>query len=143
MKAGIDFIGVGVGAMILNKENRVLMLLRNKSARNEGGNWCFPGGEVEFGETLEQAAKREAKEETGCEIEIEKLLKVVDHIILEEKQHWCNPIFKAKIVKGKLENMEPEKFEKIKWFSLEELPENLTTNLKKLFKDIKAGKIKV
>lgn len=143
MKAGIDYIGVGVGAMILNEENKMLLLLKRKKARNEGGKWCFLGGEVEFGETLEQAVKREAKEEIGCEIEIEKLLKVVDHIIPAEKQHWCNPIFKAKITDGIPKNMEPEKFEKMEWFSIQELPENLTTNLMELFREIKAGKIEI
>ncbi len=143
MKPGIDYIGVGVGAMIVNEENKVLMLLRAKNSRNEANKWSFPGGQVEFGEKLEDAIKREVKEEIGCEVEVKRLLKVVDHIIAKDKQHWCNPIFKAKIVKGKIVNKEPEKVEKIEWFSLKQLPENLAINIQALFNDIKEGKIQI
>ena len=87
MKQGIDYIGVGVGAAILNKERKLLITLREKAAKNERGKWEIPGGSVEFGETFEQAVKREIKEELGIEIDIIELLGICDHIIPEEHQH--------------------------------------------------------
>lgn len=38
------------------------------------GQWIFPGGKLELGETLEACARREFKEETGCELTVEKLV---------------------------------------------------------------------
>jgi len=70
-------------------------------------------------------------------------LKVVNHILPQEEQHWVNPILEAELVKGSPSLMEPHKIEKIGWFSIEGLPENITVNLKDLFKDIKDGKIEL
>jgi 8-oxo-dGTP pyrophosphatase MutT (NUDIX family) len=66
MKKGIDYIGVGVGAVIFNREGPVFLARRGKQARNESGKWEFPGGGVEFGETLEHALAREILEEYGA-----------------------------------------------------------------------------
>jgi mutator protein MutT len=61
MKKGIDYIGVGVNAVIVNAQGKVFLAKRGKEARNESGKWEFPGGGVEFGEALEQALVREVK----------------------------------------------------------------------------------
>ena len=61
MKAGVDFIGVSVGAMIVNDRGKLLLCKRSKTARNEQGQWEIPGGEVEFGEKLTDAIHREIK----------------------------------------------------------------------------------
>ena len=50
MRKGIDYIGVGVGAAIFNKEGKFLLTLRGREAKNERGKWEIPGGSVEFGE---------------------------------------------------------------------------------------------
>ena len=81
MKRGIDYIGVGVGAMILNEQGQVFLAQRGPLAKNERGLWEFPGGSVEFGETLAEALKREMKEEFGIHIEVGELLDVADHIL--------------------------------------------------------------
>lgn len=44
MKKGVDFIGVGVGAAIFNKDRKLLLGLRGKEAQNERGKWEIPGG---------------------------------------------------------------------------------------------------
>ena len=142
LKHGKDFVGTGVGVMIRNPKGEVLLLRRTEKCRNEAGKYTFPGGRIEFGEKGFDAAKREALEETGCEIEPIRLLKLVDHIIPEEKQHWLNPIIEARILKGNPKITEPEKCSEMKWFSIKSLPE-LTINLKDLFKDINEGKIKL
>jgi len=55
MKRGIDYIGVGVGAIIINEEARIFLARQSPAAKNEQGLWEFPGGSVEFGETLAEA----------------------------------------------------------------------------------------
>jgi len=56
---------VGVGIIVI-KDNKVL-LGKRKNSHGEGS-WCFPGGHLEFNESLENCAKREVLEETGIEI---------------------------------------------------------------------------
>jgi len=127
MKKGVDHIGVGVGAIIFDGSNRVFLAKRGKEAGNETGKWEFPGGGVEFGETLEHALAREVMEEYGFEIEILSLLDVVNHIIPDEKQHWVSPSFICRITKGTPAIKEPHKCDEIGWFGLDSLPEDQLT----------------
>jgi mutator protein MutT len=128
MKQGIDYIGVGVGAVIFNDEGKVFLAKRGKEARNESGKWEFPGGGVEFGDTFKDTIIREMKEEFGITIEVGKLLGVSDHIIIDEKQHWVSPAYICKIAEGVPEIQEPHKIDAIGWFELAEL-EKLSLSL--------------
>ncbi|HAK60056.1 MAG TPA: hypothetical protein DCO77_06685, partial [Nitrospiraceae bacterium] len=96
---------------------------RGKEARNESGRWEFPGGGVEFGETLEQALVREIREEYGFAIEVEELLDVVNHILPDEKQHWVSPTFRCRYKSGTPEILEPHKCGAIGWFRVDDIPE--------------------
>ena len=70
MKRGIDFIGVGVGAILVDDRGQLFLARRGPQAKNERGLWEFPGGSVEFGEKLTQALAREMREEYGVEIAV-------------------------------------------------------------------------
>ena len=126
MKRGIDYIGVGVGALILDPQGRLFLSRRGPQAKNERGLWEFPGGAVEFGETLAQALKREMFEEYGIQIEVGDLLDVFDHILPEESQHWISPTFICRIVSEAPVIREPGKCAEIGWFGLDEVPVDLT-----------------
>jgi 8-oxo-dGTP diphosphatase len=122
MKKGIDYIGVGVGAVIFDSGGRVFLAKRGREARNESGKWEFPGGGVEFGETLQQAIVREVREEYGIEIAVLGLLDVVDHLIPEEGQHWVSPTFLCSISSGTPSIREPHKCDEIGWFTIDDIP---------------------
>lgn len=127
MKKGVDYIGVGAGAMIFNEEGHVFINKRGPEARNESGKWEFPGGGVEFGETCETAVIREVFEEFNFKIEVVELLEVVNHIIPDENQHWVSPSFIAKHISGEPQIMEPTKCTDFKWTPIEEInPEELS-----------------
>ena len=98
---------------------------RGKKAKNEVGWWTKPGGEIEYGETAIQAAKREIKEELNIEIDIWGYCMHTDHIIENDNQHWIAVNFLGRIKSGKPKNMEPPKCDKIEWFALDNLPEKL------------------
>ncbi len=134
MKKGTDYIGVGVGALIFNDKGKIFLAKRGLKARNEPGKWDFPGGAVRFGETIENAIKREIKEEFDMNIEIIDLLEVNNHIIPEEKQHWVSPAFITKLISGKAKNIEKDKNEEIGWFSLDKIPIPLTITSEQNYK---------
>lgn len=121
MKRGIDYIGVGAGAIIQNKKGEYLLCKRGEKAKNEKGKWEFPGGSIEFGETLKDSLTREMKEELDIDIKILEQLPAIDHIIPREKQHWVTNGFMCRIKKGKPRIMEKEKCSEIGWFSFEEV----------------------
>src|SRR5574342_454332 len=123
MIAGRDYIGVGVGAMVFDESGQVFLAQRGPRAKNERGYWEFPGGSVEYGETLVGAIKRELDEEYEMEIEVIELLGVADHILPAEKQHWVSPTFIARHIGGTPKIIEQTKCSAIGWFSLSTLPE--------------------
>lgn len=126
MKAGIDYIGVSAGAFIINSKGEILLTKRSKNTRNEHGKWEAPGGQVHFGETREQAIKREIKEELGVDIQIIGVLNIADEILKKDKQHWLPTTFLVKIKQGKPKIMEPDKCDGMAWFSLNKIPKNIS-----------------
>jgi mutator protein MutT len=126
MKRGIDYIGVGVGAILVDSDGQLFLAQRGPLARNERGKWEFPGGSVEFGETLKNALTREISEEFGVEIQVGELLDVVDHILVEEKQHWVSPTYVCRIISGDPVIKEPEKCSQIGWFFPDQVPAELS-----------------
>lgn len=127
MKPGIDYIGVSVGAMIFNEKDELFLSKRSKNATNERGCWEVPGGKVDFGETLQDAVKREIKEEYGVDIELIEQFPAANHLINAEKQHWVPTTFLAKIKSGqKPKIIEPDKCDAIGWFNLKKLPKPIS-----------------
>lgn len=133
MQIGKDYIGVGVGAFILNEKNE--LLLQKRAVPAEKDHWCIPGGRLEMFELLEHAVAREAKEELGVEIELIRLMGVCDHIIPEENAHWVAMSYLCKIRSGEPKIMEPDKASDLQWFPLDNLPDHLTITTKKALAD--------
>lgn len=127
LKRGIDYIGVGTGAMIFNDQGKVFLAKRGPKARNESGKWDFPGGSVEYGERCTDAIVREIKEEFGMKIRVLEFLEVVDHFIPKEKQHWVTLGYITRLISGVPEIKEPEKCTGIKWVEVSDInPKDLT-----------------
>ncbi|WP_423223030.1 NUDIX domain-containing protein [Candidatus Amarolinea aalborgensis] len=126
MRRGVDYIGVGVGAVIVHDDGRVFLALRGPTAKNERGLWEFPGGSVEFGERLAEALRREIFEEYGVEIEVGDLLDVVDHLLPDEGQHWVSPTYVCRVLRGEPLIREPGKCAGIGWFAVDAVPTQLT-----------------
>jgi len=127
MKKGIDYIGVSVGAMILNEKGELFLSKRSQSVKNERGHWETPGGSVELGEALATAVRREMIEEYGADIDIIEQWPAEDHIIPADKQHWVATTFLAKFKTGQEPKiMEPDKCDSIGWFALDKLPSPLS-----------------
>src|SRR5262245_12944504 len=115
---------VGVGVLLLDPPDRVLLTLRKRPP--EAGCWSIIGGKVDFLETLDHCAVREAREEAGVDVELVRLLCVTDHVLPGEGQHWVAPAYLGRVVKGEVRNCEPDKTQELKWFALTGVPPNLT-----------------
>lgn len=126
MKDGIDHIGVSVFALIFNSKNEVLLAnhkTTDKKPKGLSGCWSMPGGTVEFGETCIEALRREIKEELNINIYDEELINYNEWIPSE--RHWVGANFKAK-TKDEPTILEPEKIKEIKFFKMDNLPQNLS-----------------
>lgn len=120
MKKGVDYMGVGIGAIIVNGEGETLLSKRGEKAQNEKGKWSYPGGGLKFGETLENCVVREMREEFVIEVRPVEQLPTVNHLIPEEKQHWVALAYICRLIKGKPVNQDPSKEKEIGWFSISE-----------------------
>jgi len=75
-----------------NGEKGIVLILR----KNDPKGWALPGGFVDYGETLEAAAVREAKEETGLKIQSISQLHTYSDPQRDPRQHTISTVFTAK-----------------------------------------------
>lgn len=77
---------IGVGALIQRGDEIVVVKRENEPAK---GLWSIPGGLLELGERVYDGVKREVKEETGLDVEINRLLDVIDNIVYDDDGKIC------------------------------------------------------
>lgn len=81
---------VSAAAIVLNEDNEILLI------KGPERGWEMPGGVVEEGESLTQAAIRETKEESGVDIEIIRFCGIFQNV----EKSICNTLFLARYVGG-------------------------------------------
>ena len=114
---------VGVGAFIAHAEE---LLLMRRAKPPEAGAWSIPGGKVEPGETLQDAAVRETREEVGLDVEVTRLLDLTQYFILDSGNHWIAPSFLCRLLGSSTKIFAGEEAQEVGWFPLNELPHPLT-----------------
>ena len=107
---------VGVSGVVTDERGRIL-LQRHRFWRP--GSWGLPGGYAEHGETLEQALQREVREESGYEIEVDRLLRVTSGYRLR-----LEAAYQGRIVGGTA-RVDPKEVLEARFFEPDELPEGL------------------
>jgi 8-oxo-dGTP diphosphatase len=78
--------------IIIEYQNQGVVLIKR---RNPPHGWALPGGFVEYGETLEEAAAREAREETGLEVEVLGQFHSYSDPRRDPRQHVITTVFVA------------------------------------------------
>jgi 8-oxo-dGTP diphosphatase len=109
---------VGVGVMIL-KDGKVL-LAKRKNAHG-AGEYAFPGGHLEFGESFVQCAIRETCEESGIEIE-DIQFQYLANVKKYAGKHYVHIGLTARWKSGKPQVLEPDKSGAWRWYGLDDLP---------------------
>jgi len=111
---------VGVGVIVV-KEGKVLLGLRKGS--HGSGCWAFPGGHLEYKESVEECARRELIEETGLTALSYHLGPWVSDVI--EDKHYITLFVLVDAFEGELTLMEPHKCEGWSWHHWEAMPSPL------------------
>ncbi|MGA2004094.1 MAG: NUDIX hydrolase [Terriglobales bacterium] len=112
---------IGVGAVIV-KDGRALLIKRGQPPLL--GEWSLPGGVLECGESLREAAIREAREETGLTVEVGEMLGVYERVIRSDdgrvRYHYVLIDFLCRPVVGELKASSDAA--EAGWFTRDELP---------------------
>lgn len=112
---------IGVGSIII-EDGRVVLVKRAHPPIQ--GQWSIPGGVLEVGELIREAAVREAREETGLIVEPGELLGVFDRILRDAEKrvqyHYVLIDFLCRKIGGDL--LAASDAAEVRWFKPEELP---------------------
>jgi 8-oxo-dGTP diphosphatase len=111
-------VAVGV---IIREDNRIVLIRRGQEPAK--GYWTFPGGAVELGESLHDAARREALEETGLSVEVGDVAAVIDNVARDAagrvRYHYVIVDYFARPVGGLLQSATD--VSDARWFCLADL----------------------
>lgn len=116
-----EFSHPRVGVAVLIERNQKILLGKRKGSHG-AGTYAFPGGHLEFGETLEECAKREILEETGLEISNIKILGITEDFFTEDNKHYITICVGAKCDSGDPKILEVDKCDSWEWYDKFDLP---------------------
>ncbi|MCR9290268.1 MAG: NUDIX domain-containing protein [Bacteroidetes bacterium] len=122
--------------LILYHKGKILLL---KQKRKQGGNYTLVGGTIEADETAIEALIREAEEEAG--IILKPSILQLAHVLHKKTSNGqrMTLYFKTNKWEGIFRNNEPEKFKGVSWFSLNQLPSNLTATVRHVINEYRKG----
>ena len=113
-----------VGTAILIPRDDKILLMKRKGPHG-AGTWSPPGGHIDFGETPEQCAAREAREEVGLELSDIRFLAITNDVFEESGRHYITLWMEAGSASGEPAIRSEQEVEEIGWFAWDALPEPL------------------
>lgn len=109
-------MGTVVVGGIVEKDGKFLLVQEAKESCR--GKWNIPAGHLEVNETVFDGAKREIKEETGCDVELTGLLQVGNRVLKDDI--FISIVFSTRLLSENI-TYNPKEILDIKWFTYEEL----------------------
>lgn len=139
LKKGIDHIGVCVVYFCHDGKGNILLSKRSQNTRDEQGKWDIGGGGLDLGEMVEDCLKREIKEEYCTDVLSFEFLgfRDVHRVHGGNKTHWIGLDFKVLVDASKVRIGEPESMDDIGWFTLQNIPQPLHSQLHVFFEKYK------
>lgn len=132
-KMSEKIVRVGVGVIVI-KNGKVLMARR--IGAHGAGTWQFPGGHLEFGENIEECARRELMEEVGI-IPLSMRLGPWVSDLIDGEKHYVTLFVFVDQFEGQPQNLEPDKLMgEWEWFSCDSLPRPLFMPIESLLKKV-------
>ena len=119
-------------AMIITKDDKVLLMKRK--GPHGTGTWSTPGGHLDFGESLEECAAREAREEVGVEVVDIRFRTVTNDIFESDGKHYVT-IWMEATPTSEPSIVAEQEVEEIGWFAWDDLPQPLFLPLENLVKE--------
>ncbi len=134
MKAGKDYTGVVVCALVHDGKGSFLLLKRGQGARDEHGAWDICGGALDFGESIAAGLEREIKEELDTKALEIKFLKAISVVRKQNglSTHWVALCHAAKVDPKTVRLAEPHKFDELGWFTASSLPSPVHSQFHKI-----------
>jgi 8-oxo-dGTP diphosphatase len=120
---------VGV-ALIITRDERVL-LVRRKGAHG-AGTWSTPGGHLEFGESPEECARRESREEVGVEVADVRFRAITNDVFVAEGKHYITIWMQGTYLSGDPAQFAADEVAEAGWFAWGALPQPLFLPLENL-----------
>jgi ADP-ribose pyrophosphatase YjhB (NUDIX family) len=135
MQKGVDYVGVTVCYFCHDGQGRFVMAKRSENCRDEHNRWDIGGGALEFGDAIEERLKKEIKEEYCADVLKYEFVGVDDVHRTHDGQntHWIALTYKVLVDPEEVRIGEPHKFSEIDWFTLENLPKDLHSELPSFF----------
>jgi 8-oxo-dGTP diphosphatase len=99
------------------------------------GTWTTPGGHLDFGETPEQCAAREAKEEVGVDVVDIRFRAFTNDVFESTGLHYISIWMEGRIAAGEPGIAAEDEVAEIGWFAWDQLPEPLFLPLENLVKE--------
>lgn len=121
---------IGVGVIVMRSE---LLLLGKRRGSHGAGTWALPGGHLEFGESIEECAIREVREETGLELDEVTLGPYTNTVFAAEGKHYVTLFVLSRSAAGEPVVREPAKCAEWRWFGWYALPAPLFAPLAALY----------
>ena len=127
---------------VIEKDGKVL-LVQEKQEKCYG-KWNLPAGHLDFNESIIEGAKREIKEETGCDVELTGVANIANRVL--ENDIFVQITFVGKVINETIK-IDPEEILDIKWFDIDDVLNNMDNELRNLnfvkqpIKNLKENKI--